>query len=156
IQTDHQTVFHASTREMTGEARKKRSGSGTPAQNSVAKRIPPKTIADPRSGCNSTINAGTDAMTIGANISRMEPGGSRRAANHRASIRIVASFANSTGWIRAPPMPSHELVPSAVPEPVPITSVSASRKSPNAYSQGAAHSYSRNEMRDVTKAATNA
>src|SRR5882762_8139202 len=77
-------------------------------------------------------------------------GGSRRVASQRASIRITASFASSAGWPnRCPPIAIHDLLPAAVPAPVPINSVSTSRNRAIPYTYGVAHSSMRGEVRKV-------
>ena len=133
IQMLQRVVFHASRSEIMGEASRKRSEGAIPAQKSITKRMPAKTIALPRSGCLSTSRAGRRAMPMGGKSPRSVVGGSRRAESQRASIKIVASLASSTGCpTRLPAMVSQLLVAAPVPsppEPKP-TIVSTRRKRP--------------------------
>ena len=57
--------LNASSRLSPGEASRKRSRGRTPAQNSMAKAIPMKTMALPRSGCLSTSRKGTPTIRPG-------------------------------------------------------------------------------------------
>ncbi len=59
-------------------------------------------------------------------------GGSRREERYRASMRMVPSFASSTGWpSRYPPIVSQLLLAAAVPEPVPTKRSSSRTRRPN-------------------------
>ncbi len=59
IQAPHHPVLPASNRLMRGEASRSSRRGETPAQNSIANRIPPNTIALPRSGWAMTRRMGT-------------------------------------------------------------------------------------------------
>ena len=92
-------------------------------------------------------------MSPGMIRSRSVAGGSRMAARWRDSIKITASFASSAGWPkRWPPIASHDLLPAAVPAPVPMKSVSTRRKSAIPYTNGVAHSSMRGDVRKVSPA----
>ncbi len=54
-------------------------------------------MALPKSGCSATSKNGTLTMTRDGTISTSVAGASRFPARWRASIRMVASFAASTG-----------------------------------------------------------
>src|SRR5213078_2524398 len=74
--------------------------------------------------------------------------------SQRASMRITASFASSAGWPnRCPPIASHDLLPAAVPAPVPMSNVRKSRNTAIAYTHGVAHSSIRGDVRNVSPAA---
>src|SRR5712671_2192685 len=135
---------------MTGDAASTSSDGFVPAQNSMRKRIATKTMALPRSGCLSTSKQGKPAMIPGMIRSRSVAGGSRSVASQRASIRMVASLASSAGCPnRCPAIAIHDLLPAAVPAPVPMTSVSSSKNNVIAYTHGVAHSSMRGDVRNV-------
>jgi hypothetical protein len=78
IQAPQVQSENASSRLSTGDARRNRSRGRTPAQNSIANRMPTKTMALPRSGCLSTSRNGTPTMSPGPSRSARERGGSFR------------------------------------------------------------------------------
>src|SRR5216117_3071444 len=146
-------VEKASTSPITGEEASSNSEGFVPAQNSMKNKIATKTMALSRSGCFRTSRQGSPAMSAGTIKLRSVPGGSRIAARWRASIRIAASFASSAGWPkRWPPIASQDLLPAAVPAPLPINSVSTSRNSAMPYTNGVAHSTMRGDVRKVSTA----
>ena len=97
IQTPQVQSLNASSRLSPGDASRNRSLGRTPAQNSMAKAIPTKTMALPRSGCLRTRRNGTPTISPGTSRSRSERGGSRRPERYRASMSTVATLASSDG-----------------------------------------------------------
>ena len=82
---------------MTGLASRSSSGHDTPAQNSIAKKIPTNTMPVPRSGCSMMSTNGTPTMSAGFHSSIIARGASRRPASTLASISTTVSFASSDG-----------------------------------------------------------
>ena len=93
----------------------------------MAKRIPTKASAVPRSGWRRTSPRGTPTSAEGARMSRREARGSSRWARSRASTRMVAILPISAGWKRMKPRLMKLFTPAAVPAPVPMTRVAARR-----------------------------
>ncbi len=88
------------------------------------------------------------AIRIGVIRPRREVGATRREENHNASIRMVASLANSTGWpIRIEPIASQLLLLACPAGTGPDHERAIRSARPMPYSQGVAHSSSRKELR---------
>jgi hypothetical protein len=122
-------LLNARSRLIPGEASRRISRGRTPAQNSIAKKIPINTMALPRSGSFMTSRKGAPTMRRGTMRSRSDRGGSRRLERYRASINTVATLPTSDGWpIWCPAMASHVWLLAAVPAPVPTTSTSTSSR----------------------------
>jgi len=128
IHTPQDTVENARSRLSSGEASNNKSHALAPDQNSIANRIPRKTVALPRSGWSPTSMNGTPTITNDGMKSTIVKAGRRRPATCRANMRITPSLANSAGWpMRRPAIDSQDRVPLAVPAPVPISNVRARR-----------------------------
>ena len=123
IQAPQVQSLNASSRLMTGEASRNSSRGRTPAQNSIAKRMPMKTMALPRSGCLSTSRNGNPDDQAGHDQVAQRPRRLLRLDRYRASMSTVATLASSDGWpIWWPPIESQLWLLSAVPAPVPTSS----------------------------------
>jgi hypothetical protein len=95
---DAQTlVLKARIKLTTGLAMSTSSRHSTPAQNSIPKKIPTKTIPVPRSGCFMMSTHGIPTMRPGRQRSSIDFGASRFFDSTSASINTTASFANSAG-----------------------------------------------------------
>ena len=135
-------------RLSTGLAISRSSFQGTPAQNSIEKKMPTNTMPVPRSGCLRMSSIGTVTTAIGFHRSSIDFGVPRRCASTRASISTTASLANSAGWpSRWPPMVIQPFTLSAVPPPDPKSSTTTSRKMAKPYSGTVIHSISRTDAR---------
>ena len=100
--------------------------------------------------------SGTPTSIPGASRSRNPVGASSLVERSLASASTVASFASSEGWNLKAPKPIQLLVPSAVPAPVPITKVAASKTSAITYAGIAAHSHQRRGIRATSVNTSNA
>ncbi len=150
-------VLNASRSEIAGDAASSNRRAETPAQKSMAKKIPTKTIPVPRSGCAMTRSHGTSTTSPGSQSSTSDRGGSRRAARTRASIRTTATFASSAGCpSRTPPIVSHPFMLDAVPPPLPKSSVTSSNAMASRYAGQLTHSMRRTDARLRIHAATSA
>ncbi len=126
-QAPQRLVLNASTRLTTGLAMSTNSSHRTPAQNSMAKKMPTNTIAVPRSGCSMMSSHGTATTSAGFHSSISDRGASRLAASTLASIITTAILASSEGCpSRTPPRASQLLELAAVPAPLPTNSSSTS------------------------------
>ena len=94
----HTLVLKARIRLTTGLAIRTSRRHSTPAQNSIPKKMPTKTMPVPRSGCFMMRTHGIPTMSPGLHRSSIDFGASRFFESTNASIKTTESFANSAGW----------------------------------------------------------
>src|ERR1700723_208622 len=146
-------VLDAPIRLTIGLASRTRVSHGTPAQNSIANRMPTNTIELPRSPAARINTIGIPTTTAGRHSSTRSLGGSRTLGRTRASINPTVIFANSDGWpIRWPPIVSQLLELAASPAPLPSTNSDARTTNVARYDGHAAHSRNRTDARLIANA----
>ena len=110
-------------RLTTGLATSTSSGHDTPAQKSMAKAKPMKTMPVPRSGCFMMRAHGMPTTSAGFHSSSSDRGGSLKVERTFAIASTTVIFANSAGCpIRNPPIASQLFELAAVPAPWPMKS----------------------------------